>query len=61
MMVIEPTTATPISSAVELAAVRFGFRMAFWRASAPASSHGRRCSGVAITAVSLRIAIGLSS
>jgi len=31
------------------------------RASAPASSHGRRCSGVAITAVSLRIAIGLSS
>jgi hypothetical protein len=31
------------------------------RASEPASSHGRRCSGVAITAVSLRIAIGLSS
>jgi hypothetical protein len=31
------------------------------RASAPASSHGLRCSGVAITAVSLRIAIGLSS
>ena len=31
------------------------------RASAPASIHGRRCGGVAITAVSLTIAIGLSS
>ena len=30
-------------------------------ASEPASIQGRRCSGVAITAVSLRIAIGLSS
>ena len=31
------------------------------RASAPASIHGRRCGGVAITAVSLTIAMGLSS
>ena len=31
------------------------------RASEPASIHGRRCSGVAMTAPSLTIAIGLAS
>ncbi len=40
-MVMNPTRPTPIISADALAAVRLGFRIAFWRASFPVTPRSR--------------------